>query len=355
MTNPRIDIHRPMTVDPSAYDYLGAFYTGPSEEMAKAYRSERPERVLSSLLGLTASENDDADPALLSRFGFDGNFKSKGTCDHCGARFYHGVFFLYRPRKEVVAIGHTCAKETFGLPHRAALVRKRAEKASAAASKATKVRVKAEAFKAAHAAEIAHLKEFSVEHEGWKPYGDFYADVLRKIEKYGDVSERTIEAVRRGMVRDPEMRAKRLAERAELKANGLTVPTRRLVITGEVLSVKWKDSYYGGAWKMLVKDDRGFKVWGTRPESLAGDAGHFMVEDDTDEYAAREGVKPGDRITFKATTEPSKDDDYFGFFKRPTGAEIIERKEATVAAEDENYVRVAAESKAYYANKKETS
>lgn len=349
MSNPRIDIHRPTTVDPGAYDYCGAFYVGPSTWMAEAYRGDRPNDELADILGVPVGTVDVLDYLV------EGNFKSKGTCDHCGARFHHGVFMWFRPRHEVIAVGHTCAYETFSLDSRAALLRKRAEKAHKVAREAEAIRVKADAFKAAHAAEVAHLEEFSVEHEGWKPYGDFYADVLRRIDRYGDVSEKTIEAVRRGMVRDPEMRARRLAEMAEVKATGVKVPERRLVITGEVLSVKWKDSYYGGAFKMLVKDDRGFKVWGTRPDSLAASIFHFMVEDGVDEWANKPEVKPGDRIRFTAACEPSKDDDYFGFFKRPTKAEVIERKFDDDAKEDENFAKVAAASKAYYANKESKS
>jgi len=81
-------------------------------------------------------------------------------------------------------------------------------------------------------------------------------------------------------------------------------PTGRVVVTGEVLSVKLQDGYYGSTWKMLVKDDRGFKVWGSIPSSL--------------------DASRGCRVTFTAAIEPSNDDDKFGFYKRPTKAEILE-------------------------------
>lgn len=81
-------------------------------------------------------------------------------------------------------------------------------------------------------------------------------------------------------------------------------PTGRVVITGEVLSTKLQESYYGSTWKMLVKDDRGFKVWGSIPSSL--------------------DASRGCRVTFTAAIEPSNDDDKFGFYKRPTKAEILE-------------------------------
>ena len=77
-----------------------------------------------------------------------------------------------------------------------------------------------------------------------------------------------------------------------------------MVITGEVLGTKTDYNAFGAVQKMLVKDDRGFKVWGTIPGSITA-------------------VK-GCRVTFTAAIEPSKDDDRFGFYKRPTKAAILE-------------------------------
>ena len=85
-------------------------------------------------------------------------------------------------------------------------------------------------------------------------------------------------------------------------------PIGRVAITGEVLSTKWQDSAYGGALKMLVKDDRGFKVWGSVPNSM--------------------DPNRGDRITFMAGIEPSQDDEKFGFFKRPTKAKFLDKEVA---------------------------
>ena len=81
------------------------------------------------------------------------------------------------------------------------------------------------------------------------------------------------------------------------------------MITGTVLSFKWQGSDYGDVLKMLVQDDRGFRVWGSVPASL----------DD----AERES-----RISFTATVSQSDRDTKFGFFKRPTKAAIIDEQEA---------------------------
>lgn len=97
--------------------------------------------------------------------------------------------------------------------------------------------------------------------------------------------------------------AQRAAEQAKLDA-AEPCPTGRIAITGQILGIKLQEGYYGNTWKMLVEDDRGFKVWGTIPSNL--------------------NVGRGDRVTFTAAIEPSKDDDKFGFFKRPTKAAHLE-------------------------------
>ena len=101
--------------------------------------------------------------------------------------------------------------------------------------------------------------------------------------------------------------AQRAAEQAELDA-AEPCPTGRVGITGEILAIKLQEGYYGDTWKMLVKDDRGFKVWGSIPSSL---------------HASR-----GARVSFMAAVEPSADDDKFGFFKRPTKAVNLDEEAA---------------------------
>lgn len=98
------------------------------------------------------------------------------------------------------------------------------------------------------------------------------------------------------------------AERAERDAaheSGADVEEGRVVITGEVLAFKWQSSEYGDTLKMLVQDDRGFRVWGSVPKSL----------DDAERNS---------RVSFTATVQKSNRDSKFGFFKRPSKAEVLE-------------------------------
>jgi len=78
----------------------------------------------------------------------------------------------------------------------------------------------------------------------------------------------------------------------------------RIEICGRVVSTKWVEnnfSYHGGSvLKIVVRDNRGFKVWGTCPSAIASD------------------VEKGTKVTFTATVTKSDKDEDFGFFKRPT-------------------------------------
>jgi hypothetical protein len=88
-------------------------------------------------------------------------------------------------------------------------------------------------------------------------------------------------------------------------AEPVPVTRERIVITGEVIKVAVQENDYGSRDVMTVEDDRGFRLWGSVPSSL-----------DFDEIKNK-------RITFSATVTPSDRDPKFGFFKRPTKAEII--------------------------------
>lgn len=319
----RTDIHRPSMVDPGAYDYCGAFYQGPSHWMTEAYTDERPDDLLADLLGVPSGS------VSVMSYIVNGNWRRKGTCDHCGAHFHHGVFFRHRHTGEVIAVGHQCADETMSLPSRAALLRKRATKAHAEGKKAEKIRESAAEWTAANPAVHAHLLEFAHDgDDGWRG-NSFYADLLRKLELYGGLSEKQTEAVERNIERDRTFRERRAQE----KANALPVPEGRQAIVGKVLSLKERESMYGTVLKMLVQHDSGWKVWGTCPAALA-DPVSLSLSDEYGGWVWRPTVEVGDTVAFTGTVEVSKDDQSFGFFKRPTKALLVERGKDTTAEAD---------------------
>lgn len=122
--------------------------------------------------------------------------------------------------------------------------------------------------------------------------GDFGRDLRERLEEFGALTERQTEA------------ALRIAAEMATEPTPTPVIEGRIEITGKVATTKWVDNAYGGALKMLVTDDRGFKVWGTVPNAL--------------------GVERGDRVTFTATVTASGDDETFGWYSRPSKAQRLE-------------------------------
>lgn len=110
-------------------------------------------------------------------------------------------------------------------------------------------------------------------------------------------------------------------QREAEKANAADCPEGRMVIEGEVVSVKWKDSDYGGSLKMTVKTDAGYLVWGSVPSALCSIP--TTISEGEDSWETYKDVERGDRVRFTGTVTPSDTDKKFGFFKRPSKAELL--------------------------------
>ena len=137
--------------------------------------------------------------------------------------------------------------------------------------------------------------------------------------------------------RQAELEAQRQAEREAAE----DVPTGRVVITGELVSIRDEESFYGYSSRIvhkgLVRDDRGFKLWGNLPADLVTAlydrwyaAEKAAVEAEgaefwTGNYGPSYWQKSarGARVTFTAAVEPSNDDPKFGFWKRPTKSGVL--------------------------------
>jgi len=121
-------------------------------------------------------------------------------------------------------------------------------------------------------------------------------DVVGKLIKYGSISDAQVGLIRRLMdqiTRAPQIAAERAAETAA----AAPCPNGRVVIRGEVLSVKFNQGAFNQT-KVLVKSAEGWKVWGTMPKGL--------------------NAERGATVEFTATVSPKADDPKFGFFSRPT-------------------------------------
>jgi hypothetical protein len=145
-------------------------------------------------------------------------------------------------------------------------------------------------------------------------------------------TDNMIAATRKAMER-------KAAKAAESEAH--PVETGRIVLTGEIIGTKVVEGDYGTAYKITLKDDRGFRVYGSLAKALVEKfedefmAAHLDEDGNYPSYtygyacwflgvdgdADDKGIK-GRRITFTATVEASSDDKGFGFFSRPTKAEL---------------------------------
>lgn len=136
--------------------------------------------------------------------------------------------------------------------------------------------------------------------QGERSYNEFYGSLCGQLIRKGELSEKQTAALTKAVAKQGEWDALR----AEEAANATPVIEGKIRITGEVVSTDTKFNQWGARDVMTVKDDRGFKVWGSVPRAVS--------------------AQKGARVTFSATVEKSDRDETFGFFKRPTNAELLE-------------------------------
>jgi len=136
------------------------------------------------------------------------------------------------------------------------------------------------------------------------------------VEAKKPFTENMVAAVRK-------MMAAKASREAEAQA-APPVEAGKQLVTGEILSVKQVDTQYGTTTKILVKDDRGFKVYGTLPKSINDEffGAWSLIQHNQEDASFWDSIK-GQRIQFSATLEQSRDDKSFGFFSRPTKGVVL--------------------------------
>ena len=336
-TMTRTDIHRPSAVefDPENYEVFG---------FADFHETDgyRPVQVVSALVN--------------EGWSFRGAPHGSGQCSHCGARLRYAALMGHTPTKTLLYVGETCLDNRFAMTA-AEFQRMRKEGALNAERRSRRDRVQEIVNEHpdlvwasyAHNIEVVggevewttaasygeHMFATEAEAQAWidqqpqQPGGGDYpiysykrgttwgekarqdfairtlSDIWFKVEKYGQISDKQALFVSRLVSQLTEAQTRleqREAEQAAKAARGATVVAGRQVIEGEVTTTKWVENAYGGSLKMrVVNGDLAY--WGTVPSSL--------------------DVEKGARVRFTATVQPSGDDPSFGFFKRPTKAEIL--------------------------------
>jgi hypothetical protein len=275
----RTDVHAPKNFDPADYEWVGLFYQGGDIAMLLYSRSPWMQKIRETLR---------SNP-------FHGNHYEKGTCDHCGAWFDYGEVYKHTPTGQYVCVGHICAAKAFGCSDKQTFQYRQLKKQIAGIRQSMAQKKRADTFIVEH--NLADDLE-----------GDHYIiqDIRRKLTRYGSLSNAQIALVRKIA---KEIREKAACREEERQNASPVVEGNGIEIEGLVVNTKYHRNGYGESLKMVVKDDRGFCVWGTVPEILLGN----------------ESVK-GRRVKFVANVQKSYRDDCFGFFKRPRRAEFIGTK-----------------------------
>lgn len=338
-TMTRTDIHRPSApeFDPENYSCFGVFDLNP--EWGSVGRVELVSRLVDQ------------------GWSFRGAPHGSGQCSHCGAHIRYAALMGHEPTKTLLYIGETCLDNRFSLtkPEFDRLRKEAALNAtqrSMAANRADFLATHPDLVWASYAHNIdtagATIEwvvdwydetTYATEAEAqavidampeWKraqyqhpwmetkrgtTWGEktrmgsktaTLSDMWSRFYRYGDMSDKAYAYLQKILVWLDEAEQKRVEREsatAALQASGVEVPTGRIVVEGEVLSTKWVENGFGGALKMLVQHESGWKVWGTVPSSI--------------------DVEKGTRIRFTASVERSNDDALFGFFKRPAKAQVL--------------------------------
>ena len=165
-TAKRTDIHRPEVFNPENYTFVGAY--------DNAWGSSR-----NRVADLVAKNREDGLAGHV-RYG-DGR-----QCDHCGAVIRYVGLFRHEPTGDVLSVGQVCTSERFPLTKwQFDLLRK-----AAAAERAEQRILNAwTEFKDSHS-EV----DWTFLSESTNP---FVKDVLAKGRRYGNLSTRQIEAIKR--------------------------------------------------------------------------------------------------------------------------------------------------------------
>ena len=139
--------------------------------------------------------------------------------------------------------------------------------------------------------------------------GDF-GDNMRRIAESKTVGRKAFGIIAyapSGLIKQQQKaQAKQVEEQAKAERTAVPVTSDRIEIAGTITRSYERFTDYGVQYKMIVLDDRGFQVCGTQPASI-------------------EDAEVGDRVTFVAKVTVSDRDNTFGFFNRPSKAEIIEQ------------------------------
>jgi hypothetical protein len=252
-------------LDPADYEQCCEYYVGPNEDIADAF----------------GHENFPEDCTLTRDELYD--------CGHCGTSHYYGAIFRHKQTGEYINVGNVCASKFFCFHSRKSMLVAQAKRVSQERERAKNNRIKAEQY----------LETRSDLVEAFKVGHSIIKDIHDKLLKYGSISDKQADFVLK--------LAKEESEK-EPEPEPQPIPTEldggRSKFTGIILG--YKETYseeWGASWKMLFRDDRGFKLFGGVPSGLNG--------------------CQGEPVEFFARINISDKDPCFGFHSRPTRGKCL--------------------------------
>ena len=205
-------------LDPADFEFVTEYYVGPNPDIG-------------DMIG------DFSTPA-----DFDRN-EECGKCDHCGTPHYWGAIFRDRRDGSYLIIGNNCAENFFNFPSRRSYLTAQAAKLAERRKRNAANREAGEAFLATRVdlqAAFAECDHYIV------------ADIRDKLFKYGSISDKQAALVMKIAIEAAER-----TPEPEPQPIPADVLDGRVKLTGEVLTIKWQDSQFGGSLKMLVRDQGG--------------------------------------------------------------------------------------------------
>lgn len=285
----RVDVHRPSAIEPADYEFVGFQYLKVEDiGDAEFLRSER-ERIRRHM----------------ERTG--GTYSSHahgGNCHICGAHCVYIAIHFHKPTNAYVKTGLECAEkldcgnaDRFRKSVRTALEQ-------VAGKRKAKALLEANGLAAAWTIYTAENRD------GFKRDEQTVCDIVGRLVQYGQLSEKQIGflgSLCQRIANRPELEA---AWKAEAEAAApVPVTAERIQLRGQIVGFKAADLENGFPARLILKAEAGFKVMGTVPKSIAD-------------------AQKGDTVEFFATVKPSAHDPKFGYFSRPTKAEIVKAGEA---------------------------
>lgn len=245
------------------------------------------------------------------------NHDGLGKCDVCGSIHRYGEVWRHVPTDLRICVGHICAHKYGLFASNPDYDRKHAAwiKKVERIKQRRKVRAEMKTFLTSNPELGRNLK------------ADHYIvrDLRSKFIRWGNLSPKQV-----------ELAAKIAGEetkRAEVEAakNYVAVPVtdKRVQVEGKVLGIKFVDgfAYNTEIIKMIVEvetDDGVYKLYGTMPGALV-DAILEMRDENAAEYEGLRQIvnRVHPKVRFTCRIERSSDDEFFGFYKRPTKSEVV--------------------------------